>query len=271
MGGRSTGMKRQPRSVVVFWLILIPLLTWPVWGADMQALRVCADPDNLPFSNQQLEGFENQIAALVAGALGTSVTYAWQPQRRGFVRSTLNAKRCDVILGVPTGYELVLWTHPYYRSTFVVVSRKERGLHIASLEDPSLRHLRIGVHQNSPVDILLGDQGLVQNVIGYSIWYDGQDRYAGKIIEDVVTGKIDVAIVWGPGAGYFVKQQPEVLAMEPIRVPRPDDGSAVYAVSMGVREGDNQLKARVEEVITTKQTEIYQILENYGVPLVTDQ
>lgn len=263
-------MKRQQRFVVWLWLILTPLLAWPVWGADMQELRVCADPDNLPFSNQQLEGFENKIAALLAEALGTSLTYAWQPQRRGFVRGTLNAKRCDVILGVPTGYELVLWTQPYYRSTFVVVSRKDRGLHMTSLEDPNLKHLRIGVHQNSPVDILLGDRGLVENVVGYSIWYDGQERYAGKIIEDVAAGKIDVAMVWGPGAGYFVKQQPEVLAMEPIRVPRPDDGSAVYTVSMGVREGDAQLKSRVEEVITTKQADINQILANYGVPLVTD-
>jgi mxaJ protein len=247
------------------------MLAWPARAADMKELRVCADPENLPFSNQQREGFENHLADLVARELGASVTYAWQPQRRGFVRGTLDAERCDLIIGVPTGYDLVLWTKPYYRSTFVVVSRQERGLHIASLDDPSLRRLRIGVHQNSPVDIMLGHRGLVDNVVGYSIWYDGKERYAGKIIEDVVAGKIDVAIVWGPAAGYFVQQQPQLLAMEPITVPRPDNGSAVYTISMGVREGDERLKTQVEEVISTKQAEMRQILERYGVPLVADQ
>ena len=270
-GGGRTRMTWQQRCVVFLCLFLAPPLAWPVRAADMKELRVCADPDNLPFSNQQLQGFENHIAALVARELGTSISYTWQPQRRGFVRGTLNAERCDLIIGVPTGYDLVLWTKPYYRSTFVVVSRKERGLHIASLDDPGLKQLRIGVHQNSPADIMLGNQGMVHNVVGYSIWYDGKERYAGEIVEDVAAGKIDVAIVWGPAVGYFVQQQSAVLAMEPIAVPRPDDGSTVYTISMGVREADEPFKAQVEEVISKKQGEIRQILEKYGVPLVADK
>lgn len=268
-------MQRKHQLYLWAWLCIIvaSLLVWPTWGAEIQELRVCADPDNLPFSNRDLQGFENKIAALIAQEFDASVTYAWQPQRRGFLRGTLYAKRCDVVIGVPTGYRRVLWTKPYYRSTFVVVSRKNQGLHIDSLDDPLLKQLRLGVHQNSPVDITLGLRGIVQNVVGYSIWYDGQERYTGKIIEDVAAGKIDVAIVWGAAVGYFVQQQIEVLDMAPISVPRPGDESitsAVYTISMGVRETDAKLKVLLEEVISTKQAEIHKIMERYGVPLVAD-
>ncbi len=242
-----------------------------VWGEETKAFRVCADPSNFPFSNRNLEGFENKIGALLARELGAPVTYAWQPQRRGFVRGTLNQKRCDVVIGVPTGYKKVLWTKPYYRSTFVVVSRKDRGIHIASLDDPSLKQMRIGVPQNSPADILLGHRGIVKNVVGYSIWYDGEERYTHKILEDVTAGQIDLAIVWGPSAGYFVQQRAEALAMTPIAIPRPgdtSDASAVYTISMGVREADEALKVRLEAVISKKQSEIHQILRSYGVPLL---
>ncbi len=266
-------MERMRPSVLcaLLCLIIVSPLVWPAWGGEMKAFRVCADPDNLPFSNRLLEGFENKIAALLARELGASVTYTWQPQRRGFVRGTLNAKRCDVVIGVPTGYTLVLWTKPYYRSTFVVVSQKHRGLTIDSLDDPLLKRLRIGVHQNTPVDIMLGHRGIVQNVVGYSIWYDGQERYAGKIIEDVAAGTIDLAIVWGPAAGYFVRSHGEVLHMQPIAVSRPGDSeqaSTVYAISMGVREADASLKVQLEQVMSKKQREITKILERYGVPLV---
>ena len=268
---------KQPQIIVFCALLCLTIsfpLGWPVWGGEMQEFRVCADPDNLPFSNQHLQGFENKIAALIAAAFEATLTYTWQPQRRGFVRGTLDAKHCDVVLGVPTGFTQVLSTKPYYRSTFVVISRQDRGLHITSLDDPRLRQLRIGVHENSPVDIMLGAQGIVEHVVGYSIWYDGQERYGGKIIEDVTAGKIDVAIVWGPAAGYFVQQQTEVLRMEPISIPRPGDESetaAVYTISMGVRETDTTLKDRLEAILSKKQAEIRQILEQYSVPLVAGE
>ena len=244
------------------------------WGEEMKEFRVCADPSNLPFSNRSLEGFENKIAALLAREFNAPVTYAWQPQRRGFVRGTLKEKRCDVVIGVPTGYKRVLWTKPYYRSTFVVVSRKDRGIRISSLDDPGLKQMRIGVPQNSPADILLGHRGIVKNVTGYSIWYDGEERYTHKILEDVMAGQIDVAIVWGPSAGYFVQQQSEKLTMTPISIPRPGDTSetsAVYTISMGVREADESLKVRLEAVLSKKQSEIHQILRSYGVPLLAGQ
>jgi mxaJ protein len=266
------------RIQIVFFCAVL-CLTMPfslvryAWGEAGQTFRVCADPDNLPFSNRQLQGFENHIATLMAREFQASPTYTWQPQRRGFVRGTLDAKRCDVIIGVPTGYGLVLWTKPYYRSTFVVISRQDRNLQVTSLDDPVLRRLRIGVHQNSPVDIGLGLRGIVMNVVGYSIWYDDQERYPAKIIEDVTAGKLDVAIVWGAGAGYFVQQQAEVLRMQPITVPRPggNGNQAVeYTISMGVRKTDTHLKDRLDAVLSKKQAEIRQILERYGVPLVAD-
>lgn len=260
--------------VVIGLCLTAGCLVGAAWGEEKTSFRVCADPSNFPFSNRKLEGFENKIGALVAQAFGMPVTYAWQPQRRGFVRGTLNQKRCDVVIGVPTGYKKVLWTKPYYRSTFVVVSRKDRGIEIASLDDPSLKQMRIGLPQNSPADFLLGRRGIVENVVGYSIWYDGKERYNHKILEDVAAGKVDLAIVWGPSAGYFVQQQADVLTMAPIAVPRPgdtSDSSAVYTISMGVREADEALKGRLEAVISEKQSEIHDILRSYGVPLIAGQ
>lgn len=265
-------MKLKSIVLVSIGLCLTALFaSGDTWGEGMKAFRVCADPSNFPFSNRNLEGFENKIGALVAQEFGAPVTYAWQPQRRGFVRGTLNQKRCDVVIGVPTGYKKVLWTKPYYRSTFVVVSRKDRGIQISSLDDPGLKQMRIGVPQNSPADILLGHRGIVENVVGYSIWYDGEERYTNKILEDVAAGQIDLAIVWGPSAGYFVQQQAEALTMTPIAIPRPGDTSEtsdVYTISMGVRESDETLKDRLEAVISKKQSEIHDILRSYGVPLL---
>ncbi len=270
-------MKRSTYIIVmsIGLCLTLGLFLGNAWSEEAKkAFRICADPANFPFSNRKLEGFENKIGALVAQAFGAPVAYAWQPQRRGFVRGTLNQKRCDVVIGVPTGYKKVLWTKPYYRSTFVIVSRKDRGIDISALDDPSLKQMRIGVPQNSPADFLLGQRGIVKNVVGYSIWYDGEERYTHKILEDVMAGQIDLAIVWGPSAGHFVQQQGDVLAMTPIAIPRPGDASetsTVYTISMGVREADKTLKARLEAVLSKKQREIHDILRRYGVPLLAGQ
>ena len=259
----------------LLWLIVLGVMTGAaVVGAqsgELEVLRVCADPDNLPFSNRQEEGYENRIAALAAQELGIPLSYTWWPQRRGFLRGTLNARRCDVVIGMPTGHPLVLTTSAYYSSPYVIVSRRQDGRQIVSLDDSLLKQLRIGVYRNSPIDFVLGRRGIVGNVIGYSTFYDGRTNYPGKIIEGVAAGRIDVAIVWGPAAGYFVGQQSETLKLVPIEVPRlqgRDEGEPeVFAMSMGVRKTDEQLHAVLETVLNAKSVEVRRILQRYDVPL----
>ena len=248
------------RRKQLLWLVALVVMAGVTasgtQGAELKALRVCADPANLPFSNRQEQGFENRIAALVAQELGIAHAYTWWPQRRGFLRGTLNARRCDAVIGIPTGHPMVLTTSTYYSSPYVVVSRRQDGLQIASLDDPLLKRLRIGVYQNSPIDFVLGRRGMVENVIGYSTFFDGRTNYPGKIIEGVASGRIDVAIVWGPAAGYFVGQQSETLRLVPIKVPllhgNGTDESEVFAMSMGVRKTDEPLHAALEAVLQAK-------------------
>ena len=263
------------RRKQILWLLMIVAaagLAVPATHAEeLKALRVCADPDNLPFSNRQEQGFENRIAALLAAELGIPLAYTWWPQRRGFLRGTLNARRCDVVIGIPAGHPMVLTTDAYYASPYVVVSRIQDDLQIAALDDPLLKRLRIGVYQNSPVDFVLGRQGMVDNVIGYGTFYDGRVNYPEKIIEDVTSGRLDVAIVWGPAAGYFVGQQPGTLTLAPVEVPRLEgngEGEAeVFAMSMGVRKTDASLRAVLGTVLGTKGDEIRRVLQQYRVPL----
>ena len=263
------------RRKQILWLLMIVaaagLAVPSAHAEELKALRVCADPDNLPFSNRQEEGFENRIAALVAQELGIPVAYTWWPQRRGFLRGTLNARHCDVVIGIPAGHPMVLTTGSYYSSPYVIVSRIQQDLQIASLDDPLLRGLRIGVYQNSPVDFVLGRSGMVDNVFGYSTFYDGRINYPEKIIEDVASGRIDVAVVWGPAAGYLVDQQSDTLTLAPVDVPRLEGNgereTVVFAMSMGVRKTDESLHAALETVLRTKGNEIRRILQQYGVPL----
>ena len=242
----------------------------------MKQFRVCADPENLPFTNRQLEGFENKIADLIARELGASPTYIWWGQRIGFIRNTLKATlkeaRCDVVMGVPKGYDLVLWTKPYYRSTYVFVYRKDKGLQVKSLDDPVLRRLKIGVHllgndyTNPPPVHELGRRGIVDNVVGYSTFYS-QDNPPSRIIEAVTTGEIDMAIVWGPIAGYFAKRQG--AALELVHVPSGQgDLPFAFDICMGVRHGEKVLQGQLEAVLGQKQAEIRKILIGYGVPLL---
>ncbi len=245
---------------------------------DHKEFRVCADPNNLPFSNQKQEGFENKIAELLAREFGSQVAYTWWPQRRGFVRSTLNAGVCDVVMGVPAGYDPVLTTQPYYRSTYVFVYPKNAGYQIASFDDPMLRKLRIGVHligddyANSPPAHALGEKGIVNNVVGYSVFGDyAEDSPPGKIIGAVAAGEIDMAIVWGPIAGYFAKKQTVPLVL--VSVPA-DAGSPslpfTYSISLGVRRKDEELEVKLDDALKRRTAEIHKVLEEYGVPLIQD-
>lgn len=246
----------------------------PVVATSPQALRVCANPDNLPFSNQAQQGFENKIAELLGAELGLPVHYLWHAQRRGYLRRTLNAGRCDVVMGAPVGLRSLATTEPYYRSTYVFVTRKDRKLGITSFDDPALKPLKIGLHvvgddgENPPPVYSLARRGLATNITGYKLWdVDGIKDPQGRIIEAVAKGEIDVAVVWGPFAGYFAKRQRIPLTI----VPAPTDIAALpleYSMALGVRTGDDGLKRRLETVLGKRRNDIRAILASYGVPLV---
>lgn len=237
-------------------------------------LRVCADPNNLPFSNQRLEGFENKLADVLANELGEKVEYTWWAQRRGFFRNTLKAGVCDVVLGVPSAFELALTTTPYYRSTYVFIYRKDSNLQISSLDDPILRQVRIGVQivgddfSNTPPAHALTKRNIVTNVKGFTLYGDyAQPNPPARIVEAVEKHQIDVAIVWGPLAGYFVKHSRVPLAIVPVS-PEVDQPFLpfVYDISMGVRRGDQSLKDQLEQILEKRRGDINRILEDYGVP-----
>ncbi len=236
--------------------------------AQSPELRVCGDPDNLPYSNERLEGFENRIAAVVAADLGATPVYAWWPHQRGLVRNTIDAGTCDVIFGVPEGLDFVLWTKPYYRSSYVMAYRGDRGYAFQSLDAPELQELRIGVHVNTPPEESLARRGLLDNVSTYSLFFDprGDRDRPRKLLDDLVTGTVDVAVAWGPLAGYAAATSSTPLELVPL-----EDEQGVplsFDISMGVAKGNDELKDRLETAIDRRRTEILAILEEYGVPLV---
>jgi mxaJ protein len=257
--------------VVGLCLGLLALGGGRVGGAEPKELRVCADPDNLPFSNEKLEGFENKIAELLAHDLGARLSYTWWPHQRGLVRRTLNEDRCDVLIGIPKGYDLVLWTKPYYRSAYVIAYLKDRGPAVTSLDDPILRQIKIGVHVNTPPHDALAQRGIVgPNVVAYRLFHTPQgpaDDSPGKLLDDLLAEKIDVALIWGPFAGYYVKKRSAPLQLLPLRGGDPATPFS-FDISMGVRKGEKALKAQLEEVLDKDAAAIQTILEDYGVPLM---
>lgn len=247
-------------------------------AGEGRELRVCADPNNLPFSNERLEGFENKVATLIGEELNATVRYTWMPQRRGFIRLTLKAKECDVVMGAPSTYELVLPTRPYYSSTYVFVYAKSRNLQLRSFDEPLLRQLKIGLHAvtdngaNVPPAHALARRGIVRNIVGFKMWdADSVESPPGKIIDAVAAGEIDVAIVWGPFGGYFARRQSAALEVVPVS-PSSDGPSLpfVYAMSLGVRHGENALKEELERILDRRRGDIQKILGEYGIPLVTE-
>ena len=236
-------------------------------------LRVCADPNNLPYSNERREGFENRLAELVAAELHARVEYTWWAQRRGYVRNTLRAGRCDVLMGVPAGFEPVLATRPYYRSTYAFVSRRS-GPRISSFDDPALRKLRIGVQiigdeaTSSPPAAALTRRGMVKNVRGYTVLGDYREpNPPSRIVRAVADGEVDVAIVWGPLAGYFAKRSRVPLRVAPVSPEiDPPDLPFAFDMAMGVRRGDRALRDRLDEVLRRRRRDIDRLLADYGVP-----
>ncbi|WP_235983341.1 substrate-binding domain-containing protein [Bradyrhizobium australiense] len=248
-------------------------------AGDAGTLRVCADPNNLPFSNRAGEGFENKLAELVASSLGKNVSYTWWAQRRGFVRHTLKAGDCDLVMGVPAHYDLVETTQPYYRSTYVFVSQTARHLQLDAIDDPQLRTFRIGVHligdggNNTPPAHALGQLGIVERVRGYMVYGDYRERNPpARLIEAVENGEIDVAAAWGPLAGYAAKQSRVPLTVTPIvGGERFAPQQFQFDIAMGVRKGDHALHDQLNDFITRNGAEINALLAEYGVPLAQDR
>ena len=237
--------------------------------------RVCADPNNLPFSNKAGEGFENKIAELFARDLDATVTYDWLAMQRGFSRKTLKTGSCDVIMGVPAHYDPVLTTKPYYRTTYVFVFRAADGPRVTSLDDTVLKHVKIGIHvigddyENTPPAQALAMRGIISNVKGYRIVDDySKPNPPSHIIDAVARGDIDVAIVYGPFAGYFAPREPVKLEVVPLSQ-KVDSVSGIpftYEIAMGVRKDDPQRAAMLDSLIDRERPAVDSLLVHYGVP-----
>jgi mxaJ protein len=256
--------------------LAIALLTPLLSASDpaVRVLRVAADPNNLPFSNERGEGFENKLVELIAREMGATIEYTWWAQRRGFFRNNFKEGNCDLVAGVPARFDPLLTSTPYYRSTYVLVSRADRGLAIRSLDDPALRELTIGVQMvgddfaNTPPAHALAHRGIVANVRGFTLYGDYREPSPpSRIITAVVTGEVDVAIVWGPLAGYFAKSADVPLTLTPL--PDKDavsDLAFAFSISVGVRRSDKMLRDEVNAILVRKRTEIDALLLAYGVP-----
>ena len=245
-------------------------------AASTIALRVCADPNNLPFSNRDGKGFENKIAEVIAGEMHLPVEYTWWAQRRGFFRNTLRAGECDVVIGVPASFELAATTRPYYRSSYVFVTRTDRKIDIRSLDDPKLRELKIGVQligddgANTPPVHALNRRGMVDNIKGYTVYGDyTQESPPSQILNAVENGEVDIGIVWGPLAGFHARKRGLVLTPVSPEIDLPYL-PFVYDISVGVRRGEDELLWKIDRILENRRTEIEKILDDYHVPRRSD-
>ena len=267
-------MSRLPRSIALGSVIACLALVGASRPDQVRPLRVCADPNNLPYSNARHQGFEDKLAALVGRELHRPVTYYYWAQRRGFIRNTLNAGHCDIIMGTAAGLEMVATTKPYYRSAYTFVS-KASSPDIRSLDDPRLHEVKVGVQligddfNNTPPAAGLTRRGIVRNVRGYTVYGDYREpNPPSRIVTAVEKGEVDVALVWGPLAGYFAKQSPVPLRVVPIS-PRADGPLPyTFAIAMGVRKADKAFRDTLDQVIVRRRVEIERTLRDYGVPLV---
>ncbi|MCK0208693.1 substrate-binding domain-containing protein [Starkeya koreensis] len=239
---------------------------------DRSTLRVCADPANLPFTNEAGEGFENKIAELMAEKMGLPLDYTWFPQATGFYRMTLAAKRCDVVMGYVAGGDPVLNTNAYYRSAWVLLTKKGSDLaDVDTLSDPRLKGRRIGVVAGSPPGDLLTRNGLMAMAKPYALMVDRRyDNPAQAMIDDLDSGDIDAGILWGPIGGYYAKKSPVELVVTPL-VKEKGDPSLVYRITFGIRPGELNWKHQLNAFIKDEQGAINRILLDYGVPLLDGQ
>jgi mxaJ protein len=241
-----------------------------------RVLRISIDPNNLPFSNEKGEGFENKIVELVARDLHATIEYHWRAQRRGFFRESLKANECDLVMGVPVAFERAEPTRAYYRSTYVFVSRADRQIDLKSFDDPKLHDLKIGLqmvgddYDNTPPAQALANRGITKNLVGYTLYGDYQmPNPPERIMRALAAGEVDVAIIWGPLAGYFATRESGPLVVTPVAPEADADGMPyTFSIAMGARKGDVRLRDEVNGVIERRQAEINAILTEYGVPLL---
>jgi mxaJ protein len=236
-------------------------------AAHARELKVCADPDNLPFSNRNQQGFENKIAELLAHDMHAQLKYEWQRMGRGFVREYLGKSRCDLLVGIPVNYKPILTTAPYYRSTFVFVTRRQRNLRNLSLNDPALHTMKIGVQaldeEYAPPGDALARRGMQASIVAF----DTTGPHPDSIMRAVAQGEVDAAIVWGPQAGYFARRYGSGIVLTPV-TPQVDPPGIpfTFAIAMGVRQGNIALRDELQHFITRRKSAIEHILRAYGVP-----
>lgn len=249
------------KFITGLWLLTIVMKL----NAQTHELRVCADPSNMPFSSRDQTGFENRIAALVARDLNAHLTFVWQRMGRGFVREYLDKAQCDLLIGIPTNYPPVLTTSPYYRSTYVFVSKQAKL--VPSFDSPVLRGLKIGVQvleeEYTPPGEALARRGLQSAILGFDTTGDGADSIIGAVADR----KVDIAIVWGPLAGYYAKKFAHALRVTPVEPEVDPPGLPfTFAISMGVRKGNVALRDELEQILSNRRADIRAILDDYGVP-----
>ncbi|GAC1336605.1 MAG: substrate-binding domain-containing protein [Beijerinckiaceae bacterium] len=239
---------------------------------DPKVLRVCSDPRNLPFSNEAGEGFENKLAEMLAQKLGKSLAYTFYPSATGFVRNTLNAHHCDIIMGYPQGDDFVQPTNSYYRTAYLLIARKDAGLDgIESLADPRLRGKKIGIIAGTPPATYLAVNGLLTSLRSYPLVVDTRfDSATTKLFADLEAGELDVAILWGPIGGYFVKHSKLDLNATPL-VKEKGGPRMAFRIAMGVRHSDQNWKRELNRFIAENQSAIDRLLASYGVPLLDEQ
>jgi mxaJ protein len=247
-------------------LAAVTLLLASATVAHARELRVCADPKNLPFSNIKEQGFENRIAELLARELHAHLTYVWQRMGRGFVREYMNKSRCDVLIGIPANYRPLLTTQPYYRSTYVFVSRRDRAPELVSINDPDLHQMKIGVQvldeEYAPPGDALARRGMQNQIVGF----DTIDS-PSSIVRAVMNHKVDTAIVWGPLAGYYARTYGNALRLTAVTPQVDPPGTPfTFAISMGVRKGNDALLGELNRFLARRHSSIQHILRSYGVP-----
>jgi quinoprotein dehydrogenase-associated probable ABC transporter substrate-binding protein len=238
---------------------------------DPKVLRVCADPNNLPFSTEKGEGFENKLAELLAARLGKGLAYAWYPQAPGFVRNTLAAHKCDLIMSAPQGDELVQVTNPYYRSAYALLYKQDHGLQgVETLADPRLKDKRIGViARTPPVDYVVAD-GLMPRAKSYPLVIDTRvDSSAAAMMHDLAADEIDAGVLWGPMAGYYARKADAPVTVMPL-LKETAGPRLAYRIGMGVRHTDQEWKRLLNRLIHDNERAIGELLLSFGVPLLDD-
>ncbi len=264
-------------SVYRFVAVITVLLGWLAAWASAPPLQVCADPSNLPFSNIHEQGFENVLARMVARDLHRDIQFVWWPQRARFMEKWLKAQRCDLVMGIPSKFDLLMPTRPYYRSSYVFVSRADRNITAASLTDSALKQYRVGAQiigdddgAMVPPAEEMARRGFLHNIVGYSVYgHPLSDNPSAEIIDAVENGDVDMAIAWGPLAGYFAQRSKVPLRLSAI-CPVTGRGALPFQfdISMGVRRGDDLLVQQLNDFIFRRKDEIRTLLASYGVPVV---